>query len=186
MANDIKDFGDYSVKNVKNFMGMDTYGFNCTLYRGKKKIAFCIDDGNGGEVNIDFGNPPKDLDDKAGWEKYRAERDYESKLLKDHLATLPKVQSKFGDKSMELTVDQGWFVTELVNQFEKAKEVRKVQRQCQDKTLFRTPDQGQGQYYILKTAWGERVKDHIHQKYGKDVEIFNEVFEKGEIPSVVA
>ena len=34
------DFGDYSVKNIKSFIGMEGYGFNANLYRGKKKIAF--------------------------------------------------------------------------------------------------------------------------------------------------
>lgn len=179
---DIKDFGEYSVKNVKNFMGMDTYGFNCTLYRGKKKVAFCIDDGNGGEVMIDWGTPPRSTEDKAGWEAWRAEKKEEQKLLADHLKTLPKVMSELFPKG--LTIDEGWFVSELVNRFEKEKEVRKIQRQCSQKTLFRTKSNKDGAYYIQNAPYSIHLAQAIRLKYGQDVEIFNEVFQKGEVPSI--
>jgi len=43
---------DYSVKKVIEFEGMDGSGYNATLYRGSKKIAFIIDEGNGGELIV--------------------------------------------------------------------------------------------------------------------------------------
>jgi hypothetical protein len=170
MADYIKDFGDYSVKNVKNFMGREGYGFNCTLYRNGKKVGTCIDDASGG------GMYPVDWDRKV-------DRKEEQRLLNEHIKSLPKVQYS---SERELTVDEGLFVSELVNKFEKDKEVRKVKRQCESKTLFRTKDQREGQYYIINFPFDQRVKDHIIKNNGTDVEIFNEVFAKGEIPSVVA
>jgi len=191
--NDVKDFGDYSVKNVKSFRGHDGYGFNANLYRGNKKVAFLLDEAHGGEVDIDWLAPipkneneyaSKEAKDKA-WAKYRRIRDEESGLLDAHVKTLPKVKSSFGD-GMELTIDAGWFVTELVTEWEKGKELRKYQRQCSTKTLFSTSDQNKGEFFVLKQAFGEKVKTYIETKYGKDVEIFNEIFEQGKIPSVLA
>jgi len=169
MANDIKDFGDYSVKNVKSFMGREGLGFNANLYRGKKKIAFCFDDARGGEVDIDW---------VGGW------KGEEATLLEQHIATLPKVQSSYSD--MELTIDQGWFVSELVTKWEQEKDLRKMKKQCMTKILFRTPKHKLGQYVIMSATFNGETKAKIQAKYGNDVEIFNEVLAKGETPSVLA
>ena len=45
---------DYEIKGLKTFMGMEGYGVNASLYYKGKKIAFIIDDGNGGCLNIDY------------------------------------------------------------------------------------------------------------------------------------
>jgi len=103
--------------------------------------------------------------------------------LASHVKSLPKVKSEYCEDG--LTIDQGWFITELVNKFEKEKDVRKMRRQCQTKTLYRTPDQGKTQYYIHSAPFAKQFGDALRQKYGKDVEIFNEVFEQGNIPSVL-
>jgi len=173
MANDVKNFGTYSVKNVKSFQGREGYGFNCTLYRDGKKVGSCIDDASGGEMY------------PVSWDA-KVDRKEEQRLLNAHIGTLPKVASSFGDGKMTLTIDEGWFVTELVNQFEKQKEVRKVQRQCSTKTLFRTPTMEKGSYSWYKVPYNERVAKFVREKQGKDVEIFNEVFAEGKIPSVLA
>jgi hypothetical protein len=90
MADYIKDFGDYSVKNVKNFMGREGYGFNCTLYRNGKKVGTCIDDASGG------GMYPVDWDRKV-------DRKEEQRLLNEHIKSLPKIQYS---SERELTVDE--------------------------------------------------------------------------------
>jgi hypothetical protein len=171
MANDVKDFGDYSVKNVKSFVGMEGYGFNCTLYRNGKKVGICIDDASGG------GMHPIRWDQKVNAKE-------EQRLLNKHVASLPKVKSDLGDKTMTLTIDEGWFVEELVSQYEKEREIRKVKRQCETKTLFRTADMKEGVYSYFRVPYSEKLKAHIINKYGEAVEIFNEVFEKGKVPSI--
>lgn len=45
---------DYTLKGVKTFRGRDGYGLNATLCRGKKKVAFIMDAGNGGMIDIDW------------------------------------------------------------------------------------------------------------------------------------
>jgi len=45
---------NYEIKGLKTFMGMEGYGANASLYYKGKKIAFIIDDGNGGCLNIDY------------------------------------------------------------------------------------------------------------------------------------
>jgi hypothetical protein len=161
----------YAVKNVKSFMGREGYGFNCTLYRNGKRVATCIDDaGGGGMYPVDW---LRTINAKA-----------EQALLDAHVKTLPPVDSDFGGDP--LTMDAGWFVTELVNEFEHAKEVRKLKRQCETKTLYRVPTDKEGSYYVWKRPFDEATRNIIVKKFGEDVEIFNEVFEKGGVPSTMA
>ena len=171
--NDIKDFGSYSVKNVKSFMGREGYGFNCSLYRDGKKVGSCIDDASGGEM---YG---------IDWDA-KVDRKEEQRLLDCHIKGLPKVKSSFGDGKMTLTIDEGWFVTELVNLFEKEKEIRKIRRQCLTKTLVRKADMKKGSYSIYNGRYQENFAKLLREKHGEDVEIFNEVFAAGKIPSVLA
>jgi hypothetical protein len=170
--NNVKDFGDYSVKNVKSFMGMEGYGFNCSLYRNGKKVGFCIDDASGGDMH------PIQWDRNIDWKE-------EQRLLNAHVKSLPKVKSSFGNgKEMELTIDEGWFVTELVNKWELDRDIRKMKKQCSAKTLFRHSNCKRGSYMILGSPYSDEVKARLIREHGKDVEIFNEVLERGELPSV--
>ena len=163
MNNSIEDFGAYSVKNVKSFMGREGYGYNATLYRGKNKIAFLIDSANGGEVSIEFIN-----------------KDNEKELLEKHLKTLLQVDSEIG----KLNVDAGWFVTACVEKWENERDLRKMKRQCQTKTLFRTSNSTDGRYNIIPSVYDEKMKKHLYKTYGDDIEIFNEVIKQNKIPSV--
>ena len=173
---DVTDFGDYSVKAVKSFEGHDGYGFNCNLYRGKKKIATCHDGAYGGEVEIH-------------WEGKEINGEYvscykeEEPLLQAHCNSLPEV--KYGEGlTGSFKVDQSFFVTELVTKWERDKDVRKMQKQCQTKTLFRQPNAKLGSYQIFNAPLSDRLREHIKAKYG-ECEIFNDVLEKGEVPSVL-
>lgn len=166
--NDVKDFGDYSVKNVKSFMGREGMGFNCSLYRNGKRIGFCVDDASGGEMH------------PIQWETGVNAKE-EQRLLNEHIASLPKVQSSYG---MELTIDEGWFVTELVSKFELEKDIRKIKNQCKTKILFRTNNCKRGSYYIQKNPYNEIMAKKLRAKYEDDIEIFNEVFANGDIPSI--
>ena len=187
MSIETKDFGDYSVKNVKSFMGMDALGFNCNLYRGKKKIAFCIDDGNGGMLHIDWMHsklpkteneyPNKKAYDKA-WDEWKKLKAEEEKLLLKHVKKLPKVKSSFGGKEeMELTIDMDWFITDLVSKWEQDAEERKIQRQCKSKTLFRLKGDKEGEHWVLKNTFDDRVRKALNDKYGDKLEeIINDRF----------
>lgn len=47
------------LKGVKTFMGMEGYGLNANLYLNGKKVAFVLDEGNGGELSISFTDNTK-------------------------------------------------------------------------------------------------------------------------------
>ena len=45
---------NYEIKGLKTFMGREGYGVNASLYYKGKKIAFIMDSGNGGCLDIDY------------------------------------------------------------------------------------------------------------------------------------
>lgn len=94
----------YTVKGVKNFRGNEGYGFNATLYRDGKAIAFVIDDANGGCYSYEWK-------DKA-----------EEAILDAYVKTLP-TRHEYG---MDLTVDADWFVSDLVDDFNLEKDAAKL------------------------------------------------------------
>ena len=158
----IENFGEYSVKNIKSFMGREGLGFNANLYKGKKKIAFAYDDASGGEVDIDW----IDRNEEAELDRF--------------CNTLPVLE--FENPKVTLTVDAGLFVSELVERF---RDVNKMRKQCRTKTLFRSSDEGYGRYRILNAICDDRTRTHLRTKYGNDVEIFNDVLASGGTPSVL-
>jgi hypothetical protein len=45
---------NYTVKNVKNFLGREGHGFNATLYRDGVKVAFVRDMADGGPIRYEW------------------------------------------------------------------------------------------------------------------------------------
>ena len=89
----VKDFGDYTAKSIKEWNTDDGGGWACNLYRGKTKIAEVYDGGYGGEPEFSWFV------------------DGEEELLRKFCKKLPKVKCE----SMDLEIDMGWFVDELVS-----------------------------------------------------------------------
>ena len=169
MSISVTNFGEYTVKNVKSFMGREGLGFNCNLYRKNKKVAFCFDDAGGGDACINWIEGGYDGE--------------ESQLLKKHIATLPAIKSEYTDQFLTISMD--WFVTDCVSKWEQNRDIRKMKRQCQTKTLFKASKYKNRQYTILNVPYSNSTKQRIQDKYDKDVEIFNDVLAKGDIPSVL-
>ena len=159
------NFGDYSVKKVKSFTGREGLGFNADLYRGKKKIAFAYDDASGGDVRIDWIEKG------------------EAKLLEDHVAKLPKVNSGF-EGIAPLKVDMGWFVTHCVSRFEQQADIRKMIKKCKTHTLFKHKESKNNSYMSISVPLNDKMRDGLRKQYGNDVEIFNDVLAENRIPSI--
>lgn len=53
-ALEIVNNSKFSVKGVKTFIGREGYGVNANLYYNNKKVAFLLDSGNGGCLDIDW------------------------------------------------------------------------------------------------------------------------------------
>lgn len=60
----------YAVKGVKTFRGNEGYGFNATLYKDGKAIAFVIDDANGGCYSYEW----KDDAERVPFVEYAKQR----------------------------------------------------------------------------------------------------------------
>ncbi len=94
----------YSVIKVKSFMGREGHGFNATLCRGGKAVAFVWDDASGGPTSFDWI-------DRA-----------EEKALLDLCSTMPSI-THFG---VSLDISPCMFAEQLVNNFLLLKEIAKL------------------------------------------------------------
>lgn len=167
----VKNFGDYTVKGVKTFMGTDAGGYNATLYRKGKKVAFVIEEGGGGEAFIQW------IPDV---------REEEARLLKAHVDSLPLVPFE-GHPDKPLKIDESWFVSDLVAKWEFERDVarveKKVRKDCETKTLFRLTSNKAGEWYVIQAPCTEERKARLREKYGSTLsEIVNERFTS---PSIV-
>lgn len=105
----------YTVKGVKSFIGNEGHGFNATLYRDGKAVAFVYDDASGGPVAFEW----KDRDgglvevetlthDGRPW---MVKMTHEERAYYTFVSAMPK-QSFEG---MELDVTMDIHVSDLVN-----------------------------------------------------------------------
>ena len=97
---------EYTVKNVKNFMGREVYGYSCTLYKNGKSIGTVTDTADGG---------PADL--------YLKSRELEQEL-RDFVDTLPSF--KFQDMDIPQSVET--FIDSLINEYQQANQLAKLTR----------------------------------------------------------
>lgn len=170
MSISVENFGEYLVKNVKSFIGREGHGFNANLYRGKKKIAFTYDDASGGEIRVD-------------WVEGGYSGGEEGQLLKEYISTLPELENEW-EPNRPIPVDEQIFVSDCVAKWQLDRDIRKMRKQCQTKTFFRISNQEKGKYSFYKSPCTERLRQIIRERHGEDVEIFNDVLEAGDIPSV--
>lgn len=149
----------YSVKGVKSFRGMDTDGYNCTLYRDGKKVAFVIEEGSGGEPMFDF-----------------VSRDAEAEL-QAFVKTLPKVKttipiSKDETEPFEYDEDMATFVGSLVDNY---LEEQRLRKRCKNHLVIRLND---GELYEYKFPYDPiKARPALEKHFGaKLVEILNETY----------
>lgn len=148
----------YSVIKVKTFEGMEGKGFNATLCRDGKPIAFVIDEGCGGCY-------------LWRW------------LVKD--AELPfktHVRNEFPNEKFER---EDMFIGRLIDQWETEKQLR---RWCRKEVLFRLKGDKPDTWRTLLAPYSPEAVAHLHKKYDPEIEeIANERFEPKpeEIPACV-
>ena len=145
----IKNFGEYIAKSIKEWNSPDGGGFTCNLYRGKIKIAEVYDDGRGGGAEFRWLKPE------------------EEKQLRAFVKKLPVVKFE-GMDLMDLNVDMGWFASELVSAI-------KEKRACRKKTLFILKDDPhvweiREQYCPVIVEWlrkkhGDKLDEIINERY---------------------
>jgi len=169
---------NYSVKNVKSWMARDGIGTTCTLYRDGKKVAMCRDDGNGGEMDIDwldYKEPRVDINVTIS--DYDAEKDENGERPeKAHTykgTPEQKLMAEWANAQVtvyhgtKLRRDAGWVVSELCDAYEMAKKLK-------NKTGFVVLENGQEVQYTMNTPYTAKVEADLKAEYGdKLVKILN-------------
>ena len=164
----------YTVAKVKTFTGRGGRGYSAQLLFDGKVVADAFNEGNGGDVNLDWHDKSKRVPltvvEKPGspiahfWPE-------EAKLLQ-----FCKGQTRsFLDEIFDLTIYL--YVGELVDNFVLEKELR---RKCKTKTCFRLKSSGSDTYMCYSAVYTKEVQDTLKKRYGDDLElIYNETLFKG-------
>lgn len=105
----------YTVKGVKSFIGNEGHGFNATLYRDGKAVAFVYDDASGGPVAFEWKDTAAGLVDVVArnymGEEYKTRMTHEEKAYYDFVSAIPK--QSFEGTELDVTMDI--HVSDLVN-----------------------------------------------------------------------
>ena len=140
----------YSVKGVKTFIGNEGHGFNATLYRDGKAIAFVYDDASGGPVAFEWKDRDQGLvevvtkDYKGG--PWAVKMTHEEQAYHAFVSALPKhVCSFVGEdgKPVEMDVNMEMHASDLVND---VLTLRDVARMTKGKIAFVKAD---GKLYTI-------------------------------------
>jgi hypothetical protein len=163
----------YSVKSVKTFEGMEGYGFNCSLYRGKRKVAFVIDEGNGGCLLIrwlDMDAPKVTHTVTWAGKDREVKMTPEEKVLREHCESLPEYE--FSGKTFGMTMDI--LINDLVNRHLEDKELR---RHCKKEILYRLKGDKPGTWRVRQVPYTPEVALPIRLIHDENLEeIANERF----------
>ena len=164
----------FDLKGLKKWNSRDGGGYQFSLVFNTKTVAEVTNDGNGGEVRIDFlslrwdGSVWVRPDATPAQRKKEEAQGALSAVAKAKLDEIvkatPPVDSQWGGSP--LTVDAGWLMEEMVNHAE-------LEKVCKTKTAFRLPTDGQAQYNILKAPFDASMRAYVLGKWPNAI-ILNE------------
>ena len=126
----------YTVKGIKTFVGMEGHGYNASLYRDGKLVAFVIDDASGGSLQIEWKDVSNGLvevetKDYKG-NPWVVKMTNEEKALHEHATSLPPSVCDWIDpdtgRPAELSMTSELFIEGLVNDALLIKDVAKMTR----------------------------------------------------------
>lgn len=126
----------YTVKGIKTFVGMEGHGYNASLYRDGKLVAFVIDDASGGSLQIEWKDVSEGLvevetKDYKG-DPWVVKMTNEEKALHEHATSLPPSVCDWIDpdtgRPAELSMTSELFIEGLVNDALLLKDVAKMTR----------------------------------------------------------
>lgn len=145
-----------SVKNVRiqQALSEETRCFSATLYVNNTRCATVTNRGQGGPNN------------------YYPVDDHGRELLAEARAWVeeqPEVTEELGEIPFTYKRDLDCFVTDLLNEHERRQWLK---RQTRTKTLFRLPDDPDGEWRTVNAPYSERVVAWINGKYA-NAEIIN-------------
>lgn len=168
----------YTLSGLRTFSGMDFGGINATLRCNDKPVAFIIDDGNGGSMEIDFRNPGQSpASCKAAANTWRDAEAAAMAWALDWFNTSPEaaecrafdeeLNQKYPDTKRAKTgrdALESWINTTV----DAMQEKKRLDRAAKTKTLFRLPDDKPGEWRTLKIPYSDpRAAAYLSAKYPK-------------------
>jgi len=121
---------EYTVKNIKTFVGHDGQGFNLSLYHNGEKVAFVIDLAYGGDFDyqwVDWKEPKVDINiTNYKKEPVCFKGTPEEKLIYELVETLPLEKSDTFPDGIKETVDG--FVASILEKLESEQWNRKLKK----------------------------------------------------------
>lgn len=163
MKNEVK------LKNLKFHKGHDGDGFNADLYIRGKKVAHVYDDACGGEFEY---NICRDNDGDFSRNRVLFQE------LKDYIKTLPNVESKIFEDGLPMDMDL--FIEELIQEIEKEKFQKKLEKLMVNSICYGIPNSGSYRYMQFKLPLSEIKLKHSGTLKAKVLEIQSKL-KKGEV-----
>ncbi len=159
----------YTVNGVKTFRGHDGQGYNASLLRDGKKVAFITNLADGGEIQIDWLDVKKTRVEIVHIGTYdRQEHRYqgtpEEKLVMEFIADKTYVCTFDGQVKRH---NAETFVDELVCDFLDRKRFDRLSR---TKTLFRLVGDDIDKWRTIAKPYDENVQAWLDKTYGDKLE----------------
>lgn len=153
----------YSLKSVKSFRGMEGLGFNATLLKNGKPVAFVMDEAVGADYCYEWNdfNAPKVTVEHT---LHNGEK-HQYKVTPEHAEFLAFCGEQDSDS----------VIAKMVDEFE---ETKKIKRLVKKNIVIRFKGQEEGTYSYFKKPWDSTAKGWIEnwaKTNGKEIEvIYNE------------
>lgn len=145
------------LKSVKTFIGTDGYGLNANLYYKGKKVAFILDKGNGGPLNIQFMPNVKQEDIFDIAQKYYEK--YPKFMLYD--TAWGKLED-FVEELYALYETEKYFKKQVKKGFPIVVEVRYNKR---TDDFLKNYDPSKQDCMVAFKEWSDRTKDYLMKEY---------------------
>jgi len=144
----------YTIKGLKSFIGNEGHGYNVTLCRDGKKVAFVINDASGGEVDFQW----------CDWKKGGSVE--EATLLK---FLEGKMSPPLFPGDTESQETPSCFVAGLIDAYEIDKKMRAL---CKKYLLIRVTGDKEDEYRTIKQKDSPALRDSVKKSAataGKEV-----------------
>jgi hypothetical protein len=140
----------YSIKNLKNWRGMDGLGYTGSIYRAGHRVGQVTQDGSGGESRFEWNN--------------KKEQSLAEKFGKSLYVKRPTIYRTSAKDSLEL------YFADLCDKYELDKKLKKLTKVS---TLFRLPSDPEGEWRTINKPFVPPWKDVIRKKLSDDYGLEN-------------